>query len=338
MMKKILKLFMLLSIAVILVACGSDSSSNSNNKSGDKKDDEVYKIILGHVQPAESSHQKTSEKWKELVEEKSNGRIKVEIYPAGQLGDERALIEGLQMNTVQVAISGGVLPTIEPKFGVVDLPFIFDDPEDAHQKLNGELGQKLFDLLPKHGLKGLAWTEVGMRHLTNSVKPVRSAEDLKGLKIRTPENQVYLETFKSLGANATPIAFTELFTALEQKVVDGQENPINLIHSSKFYEVQKYLSLTGHFYGTGPLIMSLKFYESLPEDLQKVIDEASKETLEYQYKFIAEEEEKLLKELEEAGMEIIRDVDKESFRKLVEPVYKKFEQEIGKELLDLARK
>lgn len=335
MVKSTLRMFILFVLALVLVACGSESSSSKDENDNDKEKD-IYTIMLGHVQPETGSHQKTSEKWKELVEEKSDGRLKVEVYPGGQLGDERAIVEGLRTNTVQAALSGGVLPTIEPKFGIVDLPFVFDSPEDAHEKLNGDLGTKLFDLLPQHGIKGLAWTEVGMRHMTNSVRPIQSPEDLKGLKMRVAENDVYVQTFKNLGANATPLAFTELFTALEQKVVDGQENPVNLIHSSKFHEVQKYLSLTGHFYGSGPLIMSLEFYENLPEDLQNVIDEASKETLEYQYEFIAEEEEKLLSELEAAGMEIVRDIDKEPFKKLVQPVYDEFEDSIGKELMDLA--
>lgn len=301
------------------------------------ENDAEFSIKFGHVLNTSHHYQETASKWKELVEKKSEGRIEVDVFPSGQLGGERDLLEGLQYNTLQAAFIGGTIANVEPKFYVLDMPFVFNNHQDARNKLNGELGDALFATLPQHGIKGLAWTESGFRNITNSKRPIKTPEDLKGLKIRVPENQAYVATFKSLGVNPTPIAFPELFTALEQGVVDGQENPVPIIYSSKFQEVQGYMTMSGHLYGPGPMVMSLSFYESLPEDLRQVIDAASEEARVFQASRIDEQEAAMLEELREAGMEIIVDVDKAPFRKMTKSVYDQYQDIIGSEIMGYVR-
>lgn len=296
-----------------------------------------YMVKFGHVLNTSHHYQATAIKWKELVEEKSEGRINVEVYPGGQLGGERDLLEGLQYNTLQAAFIGGTIANVEPKFYVLDMPFVFANHADSRRKLNGELGRKLFEALPQHGIKGLAWTESGFRNITNSKKPIKLPSDLQGLKIRVPENQAYVATFKSLGVNPTPIAFPELFTALEQGVVDGQENPIPIIYSSKFQEVQNHLSMTGHLYGPGPMLMNLGFYDSLPADLQKAIDEASEEARSFQADLIDKQEQQMLNELEADGVKVVHNIDKAPFKDLTVPVYDQYENTIGTEIMELVR-
>ncbi|MCL7749515.1 DctP family TRAP transporter solute-binding subunit [Halalkalibacter alkaliphilus] len=341
-MRKILNSIMLSAVVVLgLVACGNggseNTSTNANNSGDSNVSQDIYNVRFAHVGNTESYFHKLAEKWKELVEENSEGRIEVDIYPGGQLGHDRQLVESLPTNNIQVVITGGTLPILDTRFSVVDMPYIFTDTEDARSKLGGDLGNALFDLLPDHKIKGLAWGENGFKNVTNSVRPIHSPDDLKGLKIRVAENQVHIDSMEALGVNVVPMPFTELFTALEQKVVDGQENPVGLIHSSKFQEVQSYLSLTEHFYNTGALLMSLDFYEGLPDDLQKVVDEASLVARDYQYEIIDHDIEESLKKLEEEGMEIVREINKEPFIELTQSVYEKYGDQIGEELLELAR-
>ncbi|WP_164553361.1 TRAP transporter substrate-binding protein [Brevibacillus marinus] len=339
MIKKLFTSALILSMtALALTGCGSGGGSAEGTASNEgAKEAETYTMKFAHVSAPDSHYHAGAEKFKEIVEKNSNGRIRVEIYPSGQLGGEKDLAESLKSNIVQAAIIAGTLPIIEPKFAVLDLPYLFDNYDDAHEKLSGELGEKLFSLLPEKGLKGISWTENGFRVITNSKKPIRTPDDLKGLKIRVPENQAYVATFEALGANPTPIAFPDLFSSLEQKVVDGQENPLPQIYSNKFHEVQDYLSVTHHLYGPAPIIMSLKFYESLPDDLKKVIDEAGIETQQYQWEVVQNMEKEIMEDLKTKGITIVEDVDVEKFKELTRPVYDEFEEIVGKELMDLAR-
>lgn len=341
MVKRLFTVCLILAITVI-AACGDKGNTEAavGDKTGENvtKDDKVYTVRFGHVSGLTSHYHKGAEKWKELLEKNSNGRLKVEIFGNSQLGGEKELVEGMRANTIQAAVIGATLPIIEPKFFILDMPYLFEDYNDAHEQLLGELGTKLFDSLPAHGLKGGAWTENGFRAITNSKKPINTPEDLKGLKIRTPENKAYVSTFKLLGANPTPLPFPELFNALEQGVVDGQENPLPQIHANKFHEVQDHITLSHHLYGPAPIIVSLKFYDSLPDDLKKIIDDAAVDTAKYQWDVVQQQEEEILKELKASGMQVVENVDKQKFRQLTPGAYDEFESVVGKDIMDLVRK
>lgn len=245
------------------------------------------------------------EKFKEELNKRVD-TIEVQLFANSQLGDDRSMMEGLQLGTQE-----GTCPSTAPivgfkeEFKVFDFPFLFPNEEAADKILDGPIGQELLDSLSEVGIKGLVYWENGFRNLTNREVPVRTPEDMKGLKIRTMENPVHLAAFRALGANPTPMAFGELFTALQQKTVDGQENPIATIYYNKFYEVQGYTTLTKHVYSPFVFMISQKFWdESTPEE-QDAIMEAAKIARDYERKLNREANQTLAKELEKEGMEVI---------------------------------
>lgn len=300
-----------------------------------------YLIRVAHVLQEEHQTNITlKEVFKKEVEEKSGGRIKVEIYPNGQLGGDRANIEALPLGTLEMCVPGGtVLSGFVEDFMVFDLPFLFKSKEDAFKAFDGELGNKLNAKLEEKGILNLGFGENGYRHVTNNAKPVTSPEDLKGLKIRTMENPIHMAAFKAFGANPTPISFNELFTALQQKTVDAQENPVAIISSAKLYEVQKYLSLTGHVYTNCPYLISKSFFDSLPEDLQKVVRDAAKDTITAQRKALSEQESETLEDLKSKGMQVneLTAEQKQVFIDAAKSVYDDYVSKYGNELLDMIK-
>ena len=267
---------------------------------------DTYKIKVAYVVPeTQSTHIAAKEVFKKYVEAQSKGKIQVELYPNGQLGGDRQAIEAVQLGTIQMTIPAvAVLSGFEPRFQVFDLPFLFKDKQAAYKALDGDLGNALNAALLPLGLRNLAYAENGFRNITNNRGPIRTPGDLKGLKIRTMENPVHIATFKALGANPTPMSFGELYTALQQKTVDAQENPIPLIYTTKFYEVQKYLTLSGHVYAATALLMNDKFFSSLPKDLQKVVQEGAERYRTEQRKMSAQQDKEMLAKLKASGMQI----------------------------------
>jgi len=323
-------LVLILSLLLVLAAAGCGG--------GDKKpaQQQVKAKVLrvGHTLTDDSHYGVGLKKFAELVKEKSKGSLEVQVFGNSKLGNERDLIEGVSLGTIEMCLtSTGPLPSFSKKFMVFDLPFIVQDRNKFYPILDGKTGQEMLDSLGAKGIKGLVFFENGFRNLTNSKRPVNSPEDLAGLKIRVMENPVHLETFRTLGANPSPMPFGELFTALQQKTMDGQENPLLIIKTSKFYEVQKYLALTGHFYSPAVLMINDKLFKGLTPDQQKALMDAAKEARDFERNFIIESEKKLVDELKKAGMEVTTP-DKAVFQKATEPVYKKFEAEIGKDLIE----
>lgn len=207
-----------------------------------------------------------------MVNAKSGGRIEVQVYGAGALGAEREYVEAIMAGTVQAGIASGVLGGFLPEAMVTDIPYLFPSEAIAWKVLDGPFGDKLSKLmLEKTGMRNLAFAEVGFRHFTNDVRPIKSPADVKGLKIRVMETPLYVNMIKALGGSPTPIAWTETYTALQTGVVDGQENPISSTVFAKLYEVQKYITLDGHVYGVDWFLINDKFFKSLPEDLQYII-------------------------------------------------------------------
>src|SRR5512136_1917662 len=222
-------------------------------------------------------------KFEEIVETKLPGKYDVQVYANAQLGDDVRATEAVRMGTLEmVTTSASPLTGLVPAFNVFDLPFIIPNEKAADAIYDGPIGAKLAADLEAKGIKLLAYYENGFRQLTNSVREVKSPADMKGLKIRTMQNPIHLEAFRAMGANPTPMPFSEVFTALQQHTIDGQENPIPTIWLSKFYEVQKYVTLTGHVYGPHIVLINKKLFDSFPPEHQKIILAAAKESAVYQ--------------------------------------------------------
>lgn len=272
-------------------------------------------------------------KFADLIKERTNGRIDIRIYPAGQLGKgEREMTEGVQQGTIDLLVtSTGPQGGFSPSINILDFPFLFRDYAHVDSVLDGPIGRKLLDDFEKANLKGLAFWENGFRHLTNSKLPVKKVEDAKGLKIRTMENKVHLAAWKAAGLNPTPMAFGEVFTALQQKVIDGQENPVAVIYSSKFWDAgQKYFSFTAHVYSPAILMMSKKVFDSMPKEDQELFMKTALEVGKFQRKLNRDDEDRKIKEMQAKGVQIIMDVDRESFRKAMSPIYEEFSSQFPK--------
>jgi TRAP-type transport system periplasmic protein len=340
-MKKTSLWILVVILMLTIVGCGgkqeaSAPKQNANNSTGSSSMDKAqYEFKLGHLQGGDHPYQKGAEKFKQIVEEKSQGKIKINIFPSSQLGNGRDEIEGLQLGTIQFHI-GSVAPVANfaPKLNVLSLPYLFQSREQAIKVLDGDLGKELSSDLEKKGIINLMFWENGFRHLTNNVKPIKTAADVKGLKIRVQESPAYISFVKALGATPTPIPFGELYTAMEQKVVDGQENPLAQIATNKFNEVQKYLTLDGHTYDAAVFLVSKAAFDKLPPDLQQVVKDAAKEAGDYERQVSKDLDAKFLKQLKDGGMQVEEHPDIASFQKAVEPVYKEMESTIGKDLID----
>jgi len=282
------------------------------------------KIRVGHVLASNHPYTGGLEKFSELVAQKSNGAITIDVFANSQLGNERDMVEGLQIGTLEMClVSTAPLSGFTNQFLVYDMPYIFTDTKTARACVDSEIGQKMLDSLSVQGVKGLVYFENGFRNVTNSKRPINHPGDLNGLKIRTMENKIQMETFSAMGADPTPMAFGELFTALQQKTIDAQENPLAIIDTSKFYEVQKYLSMTEHFYAPAPLLMSMTFWDNLSPEYQQVILDSAIEAREYERGLLDEMNVKLLSEMTNRGM-LLNDVNKAEFRQAVQPVYDKY--------------
>jgi len=269
----------------------------------------------------------------DLLKKKTNGDLSLDIYHSAQLGSERDAIEGVTMGTLEMTLtSSAPLSNFTKTFMVFDLPFIISDRAKAYAWMDGPEGQKILGSLTKQNMVGLSIWENGFRHLTNSKRAVVKPADAKGLKIRLMENPVHIATFKELGAYPTPIPFGELFTAMQQETVDGQENPLVIIATSKFNEVQKHLSLSGHFYAPAILLINKDVWEKLSDDQRKIMTESIAEARDWERKYSAEMDSKLAGELEKAGM-TVSTPDKAEWAKVLAPVYKQFESVVGKDLI-----
>jgi len=312
-----------------LASCGSEPApaQTSGEAPAAEAPADTVVIKLGTTVNEQDSFQVAAEKFAELVAERTNNAYKIEIYPNAALGDERTMLESMQMGTLDMGIiTSGPFVNFAPEMGVLDMPFLFGSNEDVYKVLDGEIGKELLSKLEAANLKGLAYAERGFRNLTNSVRPVEKAADIKDLKVRVMENEVYIATFEALGVNTVPMAWTEALTALQQKTIQGQENPVNVIHAFKLWESQKYVTMTRHAYASAIITMSLDRFKSLPADVQQIFIDSAQEAAEYERQWVADNEEKQMAELEQNGMVIVREPDLESFREAVASVYKKYPQ------------
>ncbi|MDB5841494.1 MAG: C4-dicarboxylate transporter substrate-binding protein [Herminiimonas sp.] len=272
------------------------------------------------------------------VEKRTSGRYKVQPYYASSLGAEREATEAVQLGTQELTFtSSGPIPNFVPDVKILDVPFLFRDYAHARAVLDGPIGQELLQKFDSKGLKGLAWAENGFRHMTNSKRAVRTPEDLKGLKMRTMENPVHVQAYKGFGINTTPMAFSELFAAMQQGIVDGQENPLSVITSSKFDQVQKHLTLTGHVYSPAIFLMNKAAFDKLSEADKKAFLEAAKEGVVANRARVDADEKSAVADLRAKGMQVVDTIDKSKYQAALAPVYADFEKQFGKANLDRIR-
>ena len=291
------------------------------------------------ISVAQNSHQGVAiDTFAKEVEKRTAGRYKVQTFYSGSLGGERESIEAVQLGTQALAFSSsGPVPNFVPETKILDIPFLFRDKAHARAVLDGPIGQELLAKFDAKGFKALAWAENGMRHMTNSKRSINGPEDVKGLKMRTMENPVHVAAYKGLGIVTTPMAFPEVFTALQQGTVDGQENPLSVIMASKFDQVQKYLTLTGHVYSPGIFLMNKEAFDKLsPADKQAFLD-AAKEGVKANRARVDADDAKGVTELRSKGMTVVENVDKSKFVAMLAPVNAEFEKQFGKANIERIR-
>ncbi|SDH02794.1 DctP family TRAP transporter solute-binding subunit [Propionivibrio dicarboxylicus] len=284
---------------------------------------------FAHVLSKASHYEAGAQKFAEILAKKSNNKLIIKTYPDGTLGGEVQVIQALRSGTVDITTCNpGMLIGLNKNFGVFDMPFMFNDHSEADAILDGRIGKSLLDN-PPPGLVGLAYWDHGFRNVSNSKRPIVKMEDIDGLKIRVSQSPMIIETIRGLNANPLPMPFTELYTALETKAVDGQENPNGIFEFNKLYEVQKYLSLTQHQYNPLIVLFSKKIWDELNSDEQKLVREAAAETVSYQRKFLRDMNSNALVSLKEKGT-IINDVsaqEKERMRNKLRPVSERLAKE-----------
>ncbi|WP_026380663.1 TRAP transporter substrate-binding protein [Afifella pfennigii] len=296
-------------------------------------------IKLGHDQPEDSTHHQAALRWKELVEERTDGEVKVQIFPSRLLGSGTQMIEQAQAGAIEaVVLPTGWAAPFAPSVSVLDLPFLFPSRETTYEVVDGPVGKKILEPLEEKNLVGVAFWESGFKQFTGTF-PIKTPEDYQGHKIRTMPSAVIQEQFKAFGATPTTIDFGELYTALQQGVVDGQENPIATIAAMRFFEVQPNMTLSDHGFLAYIFMFNKNFLESQPEEVREVLVNAAQEAAEYQREIIQEAEKKHLEAFREAGVEIyeLSEEQRAAFEKASTPVYEWFAEEYGGETLQMVR-
>lgn len=289
---------------------------------------------FAHPHPESDSWHKAALRFAELVKQRTDGAIEIQVFGGGVLGNDPTMVNAVRGGSLDIGLTGNPYFTgLAPKLNVLDLPFLFRDRAHVAAVLDGPVGEALRQELNGSNLKALATWDIGWRNLTNNRRAIRTPADLKGLKIRTTPNPAHIKAFTLLGAVPTPMAFTELFTALEMGSVDGQENPVTLILNAKFFEVQKHLTLSRHAFTTGPIVMNKAKFEALPPNLRAILVDTAKETARLQWAMNTETESSSLAELKQHGMQVVETTDREAFRTIVaDAVRKDFVDKFGPEL------
>jgi C4-dicarboxylate-binding protein DctP len=296
-------------------------------------------VKLGHDQPEDSTHHKAAQRWKELVESRTNGKVQVQLFPSAMLGSGTQMIEQAQAGALEVVVlpTGWVAP-FAPSVSVLDMPFLFPDRATTYKVLDGPVGAEILKPLEAVNLVGIAFWESGFKQFTGSFE-IRTPADYVGHKIRTMPSPVIQEQFKAFGAAPTAIDFRELYTSLQQKVVDGQENPIATIAAMRFYEVQRHMTLSDHSFLAYVFMVNKGFLAGLPKDVQEILIKSAREAGQYQRDIIGKAEEEHLKTFRAAGVQIrtLSDDERAAFVKASQPVYGWFTKRHGEKVLDLIR-
>lgn len=318
-MKKIFKLGIFLTLAVFLMAgvvgCGGKKEEGTN-QAGDAE--KKYTFKLGHLANEQDPWHIAVTKFAKDVNERSNGRIEIKVYPNESLGKEMDLIQGIQSGTVDMTITGESLQNWAPKAALLAAPYAIRDSAHLKQVVEGPIGEEIEkEIIEKTGLLPIAYFERGPRNLSSN-RPIKTPDELKGLLLRVPNVPLFVDTWKALGAKPTPMAFGEVFTGLQQHTIEAQENPLALVNSGGFYEVQKYINRTEHVRSWIYVVIGKKQFESMPEDLQKIFLEAAAEMQAYEQELFIKDEAQIEQTLKEKGMEFI-EVDKAAWEEKAKP-------------------
>jgi len=291
--------------------------------------DKPIVLRLGHVGFTGSLFEKTSLYFEKIVEARTNGVVDVRVYGASQLGKDKEMMQSVRLGNLEMCAPSTVLPGSFPIFAFQELPFLFKDREHAERVLTGRVGYKLNEILEEKGLMTLGYWENGFRKITNNVRPINTPEDLKGIKLRVPKSPARVKLFRTLGANPTSMSFKEVFSALQQGVIDGQENPLAQIASAKFHEVQKYMSISNHVYTPAYPLINAKFFQGLPKDIQKVLVLAGHDAGHYARKTGAQMDKELMDMLSQKMQ--VNEVNFDAFVEASKPLYDDYPKEFGKD-------
>ncbi len=292
-------------------------------------------LKLGHIAEPENPYGQGADHFAKLVKERTKGEVVIQVYPSSQLGNQRDLVEGLTFGTVDMTLTGtAVLGNFIPEVAVFDLPFIFRDIPHAYKALD-TVGMELAKKGEARGMITLAIWENGVRHMTNNKKPIKTPADMDGLKMRVMEQPVYIEMMKSLEASPTPMAMSELYTALQKGVIDGQENPLAHIATKRFYEVQKFISLSGHTYASEPLLISTIAWNKLNDEQKAIVKQAALDTRDWQRDLCRKLEGEFMKTIVDSGKaQVNDDVDKKAFAEATKSVWKLYTDKFGNETIE----
>lgn len=328
-----------MSAALVLGACGSDTGSEANAGDGEEKE---YDLKMSVTVSDSSTWYEAAEKLRDDLAEESDGRINIELFANEQLsgGDSGKAVEGLSKGSIDLTFNSTIIYSIlDDRFGVASAPFLFADTDAVDPVFAGEGGDMLKEILAEKGVQALGYGQNGFRQLTNSVQEVKSPEDLKGMKIRIPGITMYTDLYRELGTDPQTMTFSEVFTALQQGTIDGQENPIDVIYSSKLAEVQDYITMWNYSYDPLVLGMNKELYDSMSDEDKELFDRLGKEAAEYQVEIAREKEASQIEELEAAGMQFYYPSEEElaQFEEAVQPVYEKYEDIWGADLLNAFR-
>ncbi len=313
--------------AALTLAAGASFAQNYQERA----------IKFGTQNPAGHPIVQGMDKFKAIVEAKSGGKLKINLFPAAQLGNDQFHVSGVQGGTIEMTVmNSGILASQAKEFAIFDFPFMFANEAEADQVVDGPFGKKMHGKLEEKGIVGLAYWELGFRNMTNSKKPLNKVEDIAGLKLRVIPNPINLDWVKALDANPTPLPFPELYGALENKAVDGQENPIPTIKGAKFSEVQKHLALTKHVYNPQSVMISKKFWDTLNADEKKLLTDAAQESAVFQRGINRAAVGKDLDELKKAGMLVTEFAPAETikFVEKMKPVISKYAANVGAETVN----
>lgn len=292
---------------------------------------------LGYVLPKNSHFGVCASTFADEVAKRTGGRIEIE-QEGGMLGGEASIIEGLQLTTQDIGlVTTGPIGTHVPEAGIIDVPFLFRDYAHARAVLDGPIGQELLAAFSKRDMTALAWGENGFRHITTSTRAVQAPKDLEGLKIRTQQNKVHIEAFTALGVKATPLPFNELYAAMQQGLVDGEENTIPVIVQGEYNKVQKHLTLSSHVYSPTVLIMSTAVWSALSDDDKKAVQEAAKVAVKAMRAAVEKSEQEGVAKLEMAGMQVVRKIDTAAFQSALAPAYAEYAKQFGQDKIDRIR-
>ena len=319
-----------LALVLVLAACGG-SESKDEVSDANAEGEETYVIKVGHIAPEDHAFTKGLEEFTAAVEEATDGRVTFEVFGNGALGGEVEVAEQVQLGALDMTlVTGGPVGNFVADFSVLEMPFLFRDIDHVYATLDSEIGQELMAKLDGAGFKALGIWENGMRHIASNTA-ITSPEDMNGLKMRTLENPIYIDMYSSLGADPTPIAFPELYTSLQQGVVDSTDLAYAIMNTSKFYEVTDHFSEVGIYYASAPLLMNGEKFNSLPADIQEILVEKGQEYAVRQREISQEMEVEHIKALKDQGVTIVEagEIDLEAFKKSVEPVYEKYASNFG---------